>query len=380
MLNFLKILIIAPSLFFAACFSVQAETLPVKLEPSITIPESDFQSGVGKTVNESTICEYIVAWYKYLIGIVGIIALVTIAVGGVLWVTSAGNPGKIGAAKSWIKDSLYGLIIALLAYTILSLINKDLVVCKPLYVKQITNIALDNSTSTKTFFAAEAQKDGVVADHLDNSGQYKCCVIHGKLINSNLGMNGMYCAGGAMQGTKRCATFESDNNTASENRCTEFYKGYEEYDTATKGKCKMEKGPDGHSGGLWSSTIYEGKCWENSSTKDWCMSNENPDYCKGHALGSKCKLSDGAIGWCSSTTCNPCRASSPNNSGGDQCSDGGADYECSGNATELANLKSPKVPYYGEEGLCGGSSNKKYQGDCFCNLVGSNCTCTYHNN
>ncbi|MDD4412877.1 MAG: pilin [Patescibacteria group bacterium] len=371
MLNFLKILIIVPSLFFAFCFSVQAETLPVKLTPAITIPDSDFQSGVDKTVNESTICEYIVAWYKYLIGIVGIIALVTIAVGGVLWVTSAGNPGKIGAAKSWIKDSLYGLIIALLAYTILSLINKDLVICKPLYVKKVVNIALKNDT---TVYGEAGKKDEVVAKHLDSSGEYKCCVIHGKLFTPDFGLNGMYCgSGGMMSGLKKCATYESASQTASQTECNDFYKAYDEFSPLLKKICKFEKGPLGSSGGLWSATIYEGKCWENSATKDWCMSNENPKYCLSHPE-AKCKLPDGTIGWCSSTTCNPCRKF------GDSCSNGGADFECSGNETELANLKSPSLPFYGEEGLCGGRSNQKFQGDCFCNLIGGNCTCTYHKN
>lgn len=101
------------------------------------------QDDQGKTIFQSNwMAEYMIGWYNYLIGIIGIIALVSIAVGGVLWVTSGGNPGKIGNAKNWITNALFGLVVALLSYTILYIINADLVIWKPLKLIRVEEVPI----------------------------------------------------------------------------------------------------------------------------------------------------------------------------------------------------------------------------------------------
>ncbi|PIR13401.1 hypothetical protein COV49_02445 [Candidatus Falkowbacteria bacterium CG11_big_fil_rev_8_21_14_0_20_39_10] len=108
-----------------------------KFQPQVQIP--------GLNVNEvqpdgstKAIGNYIVAIYKYAIGIVGILAAVVLMWGGVLWLTAGGNAERIGNAKSWIMASLSGLVLALASFMILSMINPDLVNFK---IKNLTQTA-----------------------------------------------------------------------------------------------------------------------------------------------------------------------------------------------------------------------------------------------
>ncbi len=78
--------------------------------------------------------EYIVAIYKYAIGIVGILAAVVLMFGGVLWITAGGNNERISNAKSWIAASLSGLVLALCSYMILYTINPNLVKFEPIEI------------------------------------------------------------------------------------------------------------------------------------------------------------------------------------------------------------------------------------------------------
>lgn len=67
--------------------------------------------------------------FAYNIGlyIVGIVVLGQIMSGGAQWLLSAGNPSKIGEAKSRITNAIFGLIILMSSYVILTTINPDLV-------------------------------------------------------------------------------------------------------------------------------------------------------------------------------------------------------------------------------------------------------------
>lgn len=104
----------------------------IKFTPQIGIP-NDPNFGPGKTFNFSKsnstkpIADYIIAIYKYGIGIVGIIATVVMMIGGVIWLTAGGSPEKIKDAQEWIKSALTGLVLALGSYLILATINTDLV-------------------------------------------------------------------------------------------------------------------------------------------------------------------------------------------------------------------------------------------------------------
>jgi len=70
----------------------------------------------------------LIAWFYYfIIGISGLAAFVMLIWGGIAWMTSTGDPSKIGEAKDRIYSAFLGLIIILASYLILNTINPDLI-------------------------------------------------------------------------------------------------------------------------------------------------------------------------------------------------------------------------------------------------------------
>lgn len=70
---------------------------------------------------------YIKAVYNLALVVIVLSAVLMLSVGGFMYLTSAGNSSAMGTAKGVIFDSLIGLVIALTAWLLLSVINPDLV-------------------------------------------------------------------------------------------------------------------------------------------------------------------------------------------------------------------------------------------------------------
>ena len=106
----------------------------VKFTPQISVPGSSFQQGtgvaVGTTTNNSVksdlLARYIAAFYNWGLSIVGVLAVLMLMAGGITWLTSGGDSGKIGNAKKMIEGSLLGTFLLLGAYFFLNTINPDL--------------------------------------------------------------------------------------------------------------------------------------------------------------------------------------------------------------------------------------------------------------
>ena len=58
----------------------------------------------------------------YILGLIGSIALLFIIIAGVMYMTSAGNEERIASSKKILNGAVIGLIIALLAYSLLQVI------------------------------------------------------------------------------------------------------------------------------------------------------------------------------------------------------------------------------------------------------------------
>ncbi len=133
------------------------------------------------------IAEYIVGIYRYGIGVIGIIAMMAVAFGGVMWVLSAGNPGKISEAKNWITGGITGLALGLGSYLILATINYNLVNYEPLgesYLKQ--EISDDSPPSTSgTLYLNTADELLKIVNLLKDHGIY-CPVLDEDLKNASL--------------------------------------------------------------------------------------------------------------------------------------------------------------------------------------------------
>ncbi len=137
-------------------------------------------SSKNKYFEGETIGAYINSIYKYGIGVVGILATIVIMIGGLIWITSMGNAARVSSAKDWIGAALTGLALAMFSYTLLWIINPDLVTFKELNLKKIPGSELptdpenDSDKNTPKYNSKE--------DCLANCTQadFACKVIYDK--------------------------------------------------------------------------------------------------------------------------------------------------------------------------------------------------------
>ncbi|MFA6588432.1 MAG: pilin [Patescibacteria group bacterium] len=64
---------------------------------------------------------------SFVLGLLGLIAVVMILYGGFIWLTAGGNEDKVGSAKKIISSAIIGLIIVLLAWAIVNFVIKSTV-------------------------------------------------------------------------------------------------------------------------------------------------------------------------------------------------------------------------------------------------------------
>ncbi|MEK7181693.1 MAG: pilin [Patescibacteria group bacterium] len=73
------------------------------------------------------ISSYVESIYNVALVLTVLSAVFMLTVGGFMYLTSAGNTSRLGSAKNIIFDSIFGLVLALVAWLILNTINPDLV-------------------------------------------------------------------------------------------------------------------------------------------------------------------------------------------------------------------------------------------------------------
>ena len=83
-----------------------------------TIPEevSD-NSGVSTDFKDS-----VIGIINAVIGVLGIVAVVVIVIGGVTYMTSSGDAGKVKKAKDTILYGVIGLVVVALAFAIVNFV------------------------------------------------------------------------------------------------------------------------------------------------------------------------------------------------------------------------------------------------------------------
>ncbi len=162
MINYLKIknkkqiikiflLIFISLLIFGFTTVTKADSsLPnIKLDPpdiKVSIPDLAKLQPVTCVEGECSIPwigQYIAGFQNYAIKIVGIIAVITIMIGGIVWLTASGNQQKISEAKTWIISGISGLILTFGSYLLLYTINPNLTILKNIKLQRIDKIDLD---------------------------------------------------------------------------------------------------------------------------------------------------------------------------------------------------------------------------------------------
>lgn len=106
---------------------LQIRDIPVQFSKIVVSEE-----GGTKYITVPWLAEYIAAIYQYLVGVATILAIVMMMYGGFRWIVAGGDAGKIGEARKTIAQAAIGLVLALGSYTVLNLVNPDLVSFKAL--------------------------------------------------------------------------------------------------------------------------------------------------------------------------------------------------------------------------------------------------------
>ena len=86
----------------------------------------EFESPLPGLAEGAKLPEYLKYIFNLGMGIAGVLALITLVIGGFRYITSVGNPGVISDAKKRIFGGIFGLILLLSSYLILTTINPEL--------------------------------------------------------------------------------------------------------------------------------------------------------------------------------------------------------------------------------------------------------------
>ena len=145
MKKFFAIVIVSIMLFSLANFAFAQNKEPEqdrKLE--IEYPEVAGEKPEQVTILVSEYVKYI---FNLLIWISGIVALMSLIIGGIFYLTSAGEPEKLSKAKKQILAAFFGIVILLSSYLILTTINPDLVSLEMSTLEEIVFHPLDTPAS-----------------------------------------------------------------------------------------------------------------------------------------------------------------------------------------------------------------------------------------
>lgn len=151
----------------------------------IPIPAVEFSDIVrDENITVPWLAQYIGGVYTFLLSIAGLLAAVMMIVGGFQYVTSAGDSGKIGAAKKRITNALTGLLLAFGSYTILYTINPDLVAFEGLKIGVVqTELLADTQNASNEDGLIAGTVSGKAPSSLCNS-QSSCQVYCDKFFQS----------------------------------------------------------------------------------------------------------------------------------------------------------------------------------------------------
>lgn len=210
-------LIFVVSLAFAP---LQTSAADLQFKPEVPIP------GAGEIkIEKSTkpIAEYINAIYKYAIGIVGVVSAIVLMIGGAIWITAGGNSERVENAKGYIASSLTGLILALLAYSILNTINPALVNFKITEIKNVEGLGCCEQPKSGGSCSIGISKDqcksgwkekgyGCVNNKCTASNQYVSCDQKGEYceINGKAGWCDKKICQLCIEETRKCDGILSD--------------------------------------------------------------------------------------------------------------------------------------------------------------------------
>lgn len=74
------------------------------------------------TLGSADLKETVLNIITFVLGLLGLIAVIMILYGGFVWLTAGGNEDKVGSAKKIISAAIVGLIVILLSWAIVTFV------------------------------------------------------------------------------------------------------------------------------------------------------------------------------------------------------------------------------------------------------------------
>lgn len=99
---------------FSAVLTLAVLAVPAVASAQVSTGNFGATFGLGTADLESTVVK-IVQW---VLGFLGLIAVIMILYGGFMWMTAGGNEDKVATAKKIITAAVIGLIVVLLAWAV----------------------------------------------------------------------------------------------------------------------------------------------------------------------------------------------------------------------------------------------------------------------
>jgi hypothetical protein len=147
---------------------------PVEPRFTVNIPTvnlTSIQTNAG-SVDVPWLADYLTGVYRYAVFFASILAAVILIIGGVQWLTAAGDSGRVGAAQKKIINSVVGLVLVLGSYLVLSTINPNLVALKPLRIKTVPPEPAVFALQTATVSTADNSSNDTSYPIAGGSGTY----------------------------------------------------------------------------------------------------------------------------------------------------------------------------------------------------------------
>ena len=145
--------------------TLQIDLPTLNLEPIVCKNESD--------CSVPWIANYISFIYNYFLSVGGILAAIILMAGGVLWLVSGGDTGKVSKAKDLIFSSISGLIILFSSYIILDTINPELTKLKPISLKmtEVEILGNEDVLENNNFNASDWKWNPGIEKQLNDASQ-----------------------------------------------------------------------------------------------------------------------------------------------------------------------------------------------------------------
>lgn len=105
-------------MLIAPTYSLAVESGSFNPQPIYAPPTEGLPTNLGQLISQI---------FTWSLGILGISVFVMFFYSGFLWLTAAGNTGKITEAKTHMTNAVFGAILLLSSYLILYTINPDFV-------------------------------------------------------------------------------------------------------------------------------------------------------------------------------------------------------------------------------------------------------------